>query len=229
MSCVDSTRATAAVKDHFSALPNRLQDDPRLKPRDMVTIAGILRYARNKHWASMSNRALCIHGRCEERTIQYSLDRLERAGWIRREACPDAPGSLSGRLIYLMWRTPETRCTPPVQRPASRPVPLVAPEAETEERKEKPAPQGLDSPGPGRQTEDGPPPPTDPLDYAALGWLDRPASDPLRKIAEKALAARLAGPTAAHAVVQASRPSRSLLRAPGSLAGILGRQLTGRS
>ncbi|WZP01258.1 hypothetical protein EP7_005664 (plasmid) [Isosphaeraceae bacterium EP7] len=110
---VDSTRTATGVKEHFSAVPNRLQDDARLKPRDLMTIAGILRYARSKHWASMSNRALCTHGRCEERTIQYSLDRLERSGWIRRVACPDAPGSRSGRLIYLTWRSPDADCPPP--------------------------------------------------------------------------------------------------------------------
>jgi hypothetical protein len=227
MSCVDSTRHAPAVKDHFSAIPNRLQDDPRLKPRDLATVAGILRYARAKHWASMSNHALANHGRCGERSIQYSLARLEAAGWITREGCDDAPGSRSGRIIYLNWRPRETPCTPDMKAASPRPVQPVAPEVETEERKEKPAPLGLDSPGP--QTKDGPPPPSDPLDYAALGWLARPASDPLRKIAEKALAGRLAGPQTARGVDQATKPSRSLLRAPGTLAGLLGRQLTGRS
>jgi hypothetical protein len=215
-SCVDSTRAVAPVQEHFSAVPNRIQDDARLKPRDLVTIAGILRYARQKPWASMSNRALCTHGRCEERTIQYSLDRLERAGWIRRRACPDAPGSRSGRLIYLTWRTPDADCTPPPRPAAPPPVPAIAPELESEVRERKTAPAGLGSPGPEEKAGD-----RGPLDYAALGWLDRPESDPLRRIAEKALAARLGPPAPA----KPARPPRSLLGPPRTLAGMLGRQL----
>ncbi|WZP01152.1 hypothetical protein EP7_005605 (plasmid) [Isosphaeraceae bacterium EP7] len=228
LSCVDSTRLAPAVKDHFSALPNRLQDDPRLKPRDLATIAAILRYARAKHWASMSNHALADHGRCSERSIQYSLARLEHSGWISREACDDAPGSRSGRIIYLNWRRPETPCTPDLKTASPQPVLPVAPEVDSEEREEKPAHLSLDGSGPDGQMKTGPTPLPDPLDYAALGWLDRPASDPLRKIAEKALASRMAGPPAPGSGRKASVPSRSLLRAPGSLAEMLGRQLGGR-
>ncbi|WZP01142.1 hypothetical protein EP7_005591 (plasmid) [Isosphaeraceae bacterium EP7] len=78
MSYVDSTRAAAAVKDHFSAIPNRLQDDPRLKRRDLATVAAILRYARAKDWASMSNHALANHGRCGERSIESLAGMLGR-------------------------------------------------------------------------------------------------------------------------------------------------------
>jgi hypothetical protein len=228
MSCVDSTRPTFAVKEHFSAVPNRLQDDPRLKPRDLVTIAGILRYARQKRWASMSNRALAKHGRCSERTIQLSLARLEAAGWIIRKSTTVYIGSNTGRLIYLSWRPADADCAPPAAAIAPPATTPVAPEVKTEEREEKPAPAGLDSPGPVGQTKTGPTPPSDPLDYAALGWLDRPPTDPLRRIAEKALAARLAGPPVAETSRKPSSPPRSLLRAPGSLAGMLGRQLGGR-
>jgi hypothetical protein len=228
MSCVDSTRHAPAVKDHFSAIPNRLQDDPRLKPRDLATVAAILRYARAKDWASMSNHALANHGRCGERSIQYSLARLEAAGWISRQACDDAPGSRSGRIIYLNWRRRETPCTPGVKAASPRPVHPVAPELESEERKENPAPLSLDGSGPGPQTDGGPTLPSDPLDYAALGWLDRPAADPLRKIAEKALAARVKGPTAPETHRVAPYDRRLLPRAPGGMVVMLGRQLDGR-
>jgi hypothetical protein len=227
MSCVDSTRRAPAVKDHFSAIPNRLQDDPRLTPRDIAVVAAILRYARAKTWASMSNRTLASHCRCGERTVQLCLARLQACGWITRTPCHDAPGA-SGRLVYLNWRRAETDCAPPAKAVAPPAAQLIAPEVEGQKREDEPAPRSLDGSGPGRQTEAGPTPPPDPLDYAALGWLDRPANDPLRKIAEKALAARLAGPPSPRGVDQAVRPSRSLLRAPGSLAGMLGRQL-GRS
>jgi hypothetical protein len=228
MSCVDSTRLAPAVKDHFSAVLNRLQDDPRLKPRDIFVIASILRFARQKSWASMSNATLASLGRCTERTIQLSLARLEAAGWIRRKSTTVDIGSSTGRIIYLCWRPGETPCAPTTTAIAPPAPTPVAPEVNEQEREEKPAPQGLGSPGPGGQTETGPTPPTGPLDYAALGWLDRPASDPLRKIAEKALAARLMGPPAPETSKKPSNPSRSILRAPGSLAGMLGRQLGGR-
>jgi hypothetical protein len=228
MSCVDSTRLAPAVKDHFSAVLNRLQDDPRLKPRDIFVIASILRFARQKSWASMSNRTLAAMGRCSERTIQLSLARLEAAGWIRRKSTTVDIGSSTGRLIYLCWRPGETACAPTTTAVAPPAPTPVAPEVDEQEREGKPAPAGLDSPGPKIKKEDGPTPPPGPLDYAALGWLDRPASDPLRRIAEKALAARLAGPPATETSKKPSGTPRSPLRGPGSLAGLLGRQLGGR-
>ena len=104
-------------------------------------------------------------------------------------------------------------------RIAPLPVQSVAPELESEGRERKTAPVGLNSPGPAETVED-----RGPLDYAALGWLDRPESDPLRKIAERALAARLAPPVVPP-VGKPARPLRSLLGPPRTLAGMLGRQL----
>ncbi|WZP01095.1 hypothetical protein EP7_005539 (plasmid) [Isosphaeraceae bacterium EP7] len=229
MSYVDSTRLAPPVKDHFSAVLNRLQDDPRLKPRDILTVASILRFARAKSWASMSNQTLAGMGRCGERTIQLSLARLEAAGWIRRKSTTADIGSSTGRLIYLSWRPGETPCASTAPAVAPPPTPSIAPEVKGQKKEEKPAPLSLDGSGPGQPTKAGPTLSSDPLDYAALGWLDRPASDPLRKIAEKALASRMAGPPAPGLGRKASVPSRSLLRAPGSLAGMLGRQLADRS
>ncbi|WZP01257.1 hypothetical protein EP7_005663 (plasmid) [Isosphaeraceae bacterium EP7] len=82
---------------------------------------------------------------------------------------------------------------------------------------------GLNSPGPAEKAGD-----RGPLDYATLGWLDRPESDPLRRIAEKAMAARL-GPPPASDAGKPARPARSLLGPPRTLAGMLGRQLGRRS
>ena len=243
-SCVDSTRARSPRKSFFSAVPHELQDDHRLKPRDILTIASILRFARSKNWASMSNRTLASMGRCTERTIQLSLARLEAAGWIRRTPSSADIGSSTGRLIYLTWREGATDCAPPVTGIAPPAPSSVAPELEEQERERKTAPMGLDSPGPDGQTKDGPAPPINAipttttaspsaplpvelLDYQALGWLDRPVSDPLRQIAEKALAGRMAGPAASRGVVQASKDPRSLLGHPGTLAGMLGRHLGG--
>jgi hypothetical protein len=225
---LDSTRADFPRKSFFSAVPHNILDDPRLTPRDILVIASILRFARQKNWASMSNRTLANLCRCGERTVQLCLARIEAAGWILRKSTTVDIGSNTGRLIYLTWRTAEPDCAPPKAAIAPPAMSPVAPEVREQEREEKPAPLGLGSPGPVGQTKTGPTPASDPLDYAALGWLDRPASDPLRKIAEKALAARLAGPVAVETSRKPSGSSRSLLRAPGGLAGMLGRQLGGR-
>ena len=251
---LDCTRQAAPRKSFFSALPNDLQDDPRLKPRDLAVIASILRFAHVKNWASMSNRTLASLNRCTERTIQLCLARLEAAGWIRRVATDAAIGSNTGRLIYLTWREGEANCAPRASGIAPPGVKSAAPELEAQEEKEKPAPMGLDSPGPTTETKDAgpeapagpsdprppapstvqpapstvqaePPAPAGPLDYASLGWLDRPASDPLRRIAEKALAARLAGPP--EPAQKPSCPPRSI-PAVGMLTGLLGRSLGGR-
>jgi DNA-binding MarR family transcriptional regulator len=227
LSCVHSTRLLAPCKaSYFSALTNDIQDDPRLKPRDLQVYAALLRFARQKGWASVGNKSLASLCRCTPRTIQTSLARLEAAGWVHRVATADAPGSASGRVVYLRPR--EMADAPPVKPTTPPPVKSAAPESEEQENKREPAPLGLGSPGPGRQTEDRPTPPAGPLDYAALGWLDRPASDPLRRIAEKALASRLAGPPPIGNADQPARPPRSIPGAPGSLAGMLGRQLGGR-
>jgi hypothetical protein len=228
MSTFDCTRAALPRKSFFSAVPHHILDDPRLKPRDILTLASILRFARQKNWASMSNGTLASLGRCGERTIQLSLKRVEGTGLIRRQATTADIGSSTGRIIYLCWRSDEPDCAPPPAAIAPPPPTSIAPEAREQKREEKPAPQSLDGSGPGGQTKDGPTPPPGSLDYAALGWLDRPASDPLRRIAEKALAARLAGPTLIGNVDQTARPPRSLPGAPGTLAGRLGRQLGGR-
>ena len=226
MSNVDSTRAAAARKPFFSALPHDLQDDHNLRPRDILTVASILRFARAKPWASMCNRTLASMGRCSERTIQLSLARLEAAGWIRRQTSDAPAAGRTGRLVYLNWRTCETHCAPPPTAVAPPPVAPIAPELKGQREKEKPAPAGSGSPGPDRQTEEARPvESSEVVDYAALGWLDRPASDPLRQIAEKALAARLAGPQRPEPTGSASPVHRPLMGPPRTLAGMLGRSL----
>jgi hypothetical protein len=238
LSYVDSTRAAAPRKSFFSAVPNDLQDDLRLKPRDIQVVASILRYARQKNWASMSNRTLANHGRCGERTIQLSLARLEATGWIRRKSTSADIGSSTGRIIYLAWRSGEMPCAPPASSVAPPPPSSIAPEVEEQKSERKPAPRSLDGSGPGPQTGGdapttllaNPPLPAGPPDYVALGWLDRPATDPLRKIAEKALAARLAGPPAtASAMKRPSIPGARPPMPPGTLAVRLGRALADRS
>jgi DNA-binding MarR family transcriptional regulator len=210
MTSFDCTRATLPHKPFFSALTNEFQDDPRLKPRDLQVFAALLRFARQKNWASVGNKSLASLCRCTPRTIQSSLARLEAAGWVRRVATVDAPGSASGRLVYLRPR--EIGDAPPVKSPSTTPVKSAAPESEEQGIKREAASAALDGPTPTGQMKDGPPPPHEPLDYAALGWLDRPESDPLRQIAERALAARLAGPASVLEPPRPKTPSRASWR-----------------
>ncbi|CAN0491778.1 unnamed protein product, partial [Phaeothamnion confervicola] len=81
-----------------------IAEDPRLLPRDLATVAGILKFARTRAWASMSNQTLANLGRCSKRTIQLSLARLEAAGWIKRVETDAEIGSATRRVVYLTWR-----------------------------------------------------------------------------------------------------------------------------
>jgi hypothetical protein len=164
----------------FAALPHDLIADKQLKATD-VRLAGIvMRYARAKAtaWPSVKTLAADLH-RCE-RTVQYALKRLAAAGWITSRPAPNP----TGRLLVLAWR--EARCTPPVQRPYSQGLPrpqAVAPESEKGREREGSA-LAIG------QTQT----PEQPMTHAELlawygdvGWLKLPASDPLRRIAERAL------------------------------------------
>ena len=188
MSYVDCTRPTARSKPKvpfFSAVPHHVQDDPRLKARDIQTLASILRFARSKDWASMGNRTLAGMGRCSERTIQSSLSRLEKAGHIRRE--DDASGRFaSGRLIYLIWRGGEIPDTPRVKSASSPGVKSLAPELDPQGiRKGEAGPVGLGSPGPVRgETEAKPPGPQAPPEPASVAMPEAEKAEALAKLAE---------------------------------------------
>jgi hypothetical protein len=164
----------------FAALPHDLIADQRLKAGD-VRLAGIvMRYARAKAscWPSVKTLAADL-ARCE-RTVQYALKRLADAGWIVARPAPNP----TGRVLVLAWR--EARCTPLVQRPYSQGLPrpqAVAPESEKGREEEGSA----FAKGQGKAPER-------PMTHAELvawygdvGWLKLPASDPLRRIAERAL------------------------------------------
>ncbi|MEJ7637536.1 MAG: helix-turn-helix domain-containing protein, partial [Singulisphaera sp.] len=66
--------------------------DRRLKPLDVLLVAVLLRYARSKSvcWASVPTLAGDV-GRCV-RMVQYSLKRLQMAGWLRFEADSNPTG-----------------------------------------------------------------------------------------------------------------------------------------
>jgi hypothetical protein len=171
----------------FAALPHDLIADKRLKSTDVRLAGVILRYARAKAscWPAVKTLAADL-GRCE-RTVQYALRRLSDAGWIAQRPDPNP----TGRLLVLTWREP--RCTPPVQRPYSQGLPRpqpVAPESEKGREREGSALAREQSKAPER-----------PMTHAELlswyddvGWLKLPASDPLRRIAERGLERALGAP-----------------------------------
>jgi hypothetical protein len=172
----------------FAALPHDLIADGRLKATD-VRLAGIvMRYARAKAtcWPSVKTLASDL-GRCE-RTVQLALKRLREAGWIGSRPDPNP----TGRVLILLWR--EARCAPPAQRPYSQGLPranAIAPESEKREERKGSALATKQTKAPER-----------PMTHAELlswygdvGWLKLPASDPLRRIAERALE-RAVGATA---------------------------------
>jgi hypothetical protein len=164
----------------FAALPHDLIADKRLKATDVRLAGVILRYARAKAscWPAVKTLAADL-GRCE-RTVQLALKRLREAGWIGSRPDPNP----TGRVLILLWR--EARCAPPAQRPYSQGLPranAVAPESEKGREGEGSALANQQRKAPER-----------PMSYAELvawygdvGWLKLPASDPLRRIAERAL------------------------------------------
>jgi hypothetical protein len=194
----------------FAALPHDLTADQRLKDGDVRLAAVLLRYARAKAscWPSVKTLANDL-ARCE-RTVQYALKRLAEAGWITSRPDPNP----TGRVLILTWR--ETPCTPPVQRPYSQGLPrtnAVAPESEKGREREASALAN-------RQTKA----PEQPMTHAELlswygdvGWLKLPASDPLRRIAERALERAVKAPGGAeNCFGSRGRPS-----GPGFLTGIV--------
>lgn len=220
LSTVHSTRTHVDRKAFFTQVPDALAEDPRLKTRDVTTVMGILRFARAKSWASMGNATLASMGRCTPRTIQLSLARLEAAGWIRRVETEAEIGSVTRRLIYLVWRESAANCAPPAPTIAPPPLKPIAPEPDTQENQTRTAGEALNGPRPDPQTSTlAPSPPRTPSKAPARpvtprsaclpryptyrkadpmpadpelfrDWLSKPVGDPLRLMAERTLAGK---------------------------------------
>jgi hypothetical protein len=199
----------------FAALPHDLIADKRLKATD-VRLAGILlRYARDKStcWPSVATLGADL-GRCR-RTVQTSLRRLEAAGWISTRPAPNP----TGREFVMVWREQadadaRDRHRLAEQLPYSQGLPSAkgAQSPALGGRDAAPA-VGAQSPAPESRPErekregsalarDQSNTPERPMTHAELlswygdvGWLKLPVSDPLRRIAERALERAVGSPS----------------------------------
>lgn len=84
----------------FSAVPHDIIRDRRLIPGDVVLVGVLLAYARDKAFCWPSVATMMADTRKARRTVQLSLARLKRAGWIAEQ-----PGdNPTGRVLILTWR-----------------------------------------------------------------------------------------------------------------------------
>jgi hypothetical protein len=80
----------------FSMVPNTLFTDRSLEPQDCLTWCYLTLNARGRGFADSTDLALAQAMGVVDRTVRRSLDRLERAGFIRRERCGQR------RVIHLI-------------------------------------------------------------------------------------------------------------------------------
>ncbi len=183
--------ARRAGQPTYSPIPHELIEDRRLIGTDVRLVGVILKYARAKAEAWPAVATLARDLGCCPRTVQYSLRRLEAAGWIAtREA-----DNRTGRVLVLTWRA-QVVAPPPVQ-PYSQGLPkAVAPQWKNQgkEKVSAPPPEPRGPADTRRRAPDRPLSPDQAMaQYADCGWLDLPASHPLRRIAEKRLAELMGG------------------------------------
>jgi Helix-turn-helix domain len=180
----------------YSAIPHELIEDRRLIGTDIRLVGVLLKYCKGKDRCYPSVARLARDLGCCERTIQYALRRLRRAGWV--EARPD-DGNPTGRVLVMTWRGVQSAAGPRVQAPYTQGMPRVAPEGFQRKREEKgsaPAPE-IKTPGPEPKPREAPDRPLSPGDvlahYTEAGWLALPVGHPLRRIAEAAVERALGG------------------------------------
>jgi hypothetical protein len=221
----------------FAALPHDLIADKRLKATDVRLAGVLLRYARAKAtcWPSVATLGLDLLR--SRRTVQTSLRRLEAAGWISTRPAPNP----TGREFVMVWREQaeddaRDRRRLAEQLPYSQGLPSArgAQSPARGGRDLAPA-RGAQSPAPelrperekregsalaGGQTKASERPMTHAellAWYGDVGWLKLPASDPLRRIAERALERAVKAPGGAeNCFGSRGRPS-----GPGFLTGIV--------
>lgn len=152
-----------AIRDH-SALPvpppeadpekekarHRMLDD-RLRPLDAQVMIHLLRYRlRIRHSCWSTNRVIAGKVGCAVRSVQGSIRRLDRHGFIERVPVPipdpDEPANRTGYRIVFLWLTPDgyksdavvdrrppaerkvwTRIAPEGMQPDASPLPLTDP------------------------------------------------------------------------------------------------------
>jgi hypothetical protein len=70
---------------HFSMVPNTLFTDRSLEPQDCLTWCYLCLNARGRGFCNSTDKSLASAMEITDRTVRRSLDRLEQAGFIRRE------------------------------------------------------------------------------------------------------------------------------------------------
>ena len=195
----------------YAKLPHDIAADPRLLAIDVRLLLAIVYHARANATCWPSDTTLGGRIARSRATVQRRLRHLEGLGLIARERTDANP---TGRLIRVLWVNREA---PPVSPAARPPAPPVRHELGSPEKDPSAPPVGDKWPGP-------PPRPKvmTPAEarehYRAAGWLDRPESDPLRRLAERRLVAALGGPGGLVPPVAAGTSLRRPKR-PGGLAG----------
>lgn len=202
---VPSARATALNPLPFAPIPNEAYEDRRITSHDRDLLAWLLRYARRKSscWASVARLGSDV-GR-SVRSVQYSLRRLEAAGWIFTRPAQNA----TGREIVLAWRE---FAPPPVQAPYSQGLPpkqRFAPESRTGGEKK----EGFASASQKQENSE----PAKPMSSAELraaftetGALSHPETSAMRRIAERQITEALEREMAALNIA-ATVPNKPLL------------------
>jgi hypothetical protein len=172
-----STEGKSQFARPFAKLPHDIAADPRLLAIDVRLLLALVYYAMDKTTCWPSDKTLGARIGRARATVQRRLRHLETIGLIVRQKTDANP---TGRVLVLAWRIRET---PPVASKAPPPGSPVRHEAEPERRSFAP-------PGEGRSQGQ------EPLTREALevrytesGWLGRPQGDPLRRLAERRLAA----------------------------------------
>lgn len=161
----------------FAAVPHALVLDRRLIGTDVRLAALLLRFGggRDRCWPSVATLARELG--CCERTVQYALRRLQRAGWLRSEAA----GNPTGRVLVFCWLE---GCKPPRAggcKPYSQGLPIprpgpVAPQQESGTKKAAPPRKSYEKATPAE------------LGDLLGSWLDRGPDHPLRRLALRQLA-----------------------------------------
>ncbi len=178
----------------FAAIPHDLVADRRLIPTDIRLACVLLKFGKGKPscWPGVDTLAAEM-GTCR-RTVQYALKRLMAAGWVASRPA----GNPTGRVLVMTWR--EAVAPPGVQDPYSQGLPRkggvpgkpVAPEGMGIEGKgTAPPPDRGRGPADTRRVAPERPLSADQVmaQYAECGWLSLPASNPLRRLAERRIAA----------------------------------------
>jgi hypothetical protein len=185
----------------YSAIPHELIEDRRLIGTDIRLVGVLLKYCKGKPSCYPSVARLARDMACCERTIQYAIRRLIRAGWV--ESRPD--GNPTGRRLVMTWREGVQSAAAGGVQPYTQGLPrqAVAPQGRTpvgEEEVSPPAP---------RKIPDRPLSPGDVLGhYTECGWLALAPGHPLRRIAEAAVERALGGGVAADPAAIRARPRR---------------------